>query len=204
MSDDARRQPIVQLFWEQFNSEKDTLRSQIFEGSVRAAYDRIGALLALAHYPHVHEITSDDNSAILIFTPESDPSVAEIVDWFVKAAPTAMLSGWKVFNRRQRKPLKDAFLLLEHVYEVDATDAVFSIEPTLNKFDIVMYTASAVILGEPEKEGFVSFFLEHALGEEIAMGLIGHRSVMPFDPKKECHPADLFVETILNSVDDSL
>ncbi len=201
MSNEALQQPIAIQFWELFHSEKDDLRSQIFAGSIREAYDRIGELLSQAHYPHVHEITCDDESAILIFTPESDPGIAVIVDAFVKAAP--MLSGWKVFNRRQRKPIEDALVMLNDVYEVDATDAAFSIECTLNKFDVVMHTGVAAILGEAEKEGFVSFFLEHALGEEVAMSMIGCRSVMSSDPEKASYSPKMFVETILNAVDNS-
>lgn len=192
---DENNQPLSKLFWESFLREKDKLRKMVFAGEISSAYYRIGELLTLSNYSNVYEITCSDELAILVFTPESDQRLAIVVDAFVNDAPT--IPGWKIVNRRQRKPVEDALSMLEEVYDVELTDLAFSIEKADAGFNVIMYTTAADILGEPEKEGFVSFFLEHALGEEVSMALIFDRSVgLPNGSRKMMEPS-LFVATVI-------
>jgi hypothetical protein len=172
-------EPSPIIFWNLFSEEKDELYTQIISGNVRPAYERIGEFATLANFPYVYEVTSDADNAILIFTPESDRDIAIVIDSFVAAAPA--LPRWKIFNRRQAKPVEDAFAMLENVYEVDVRDATFSMEQGSAGFDVVMYSKAADILGEEEKEGFVSFFLEHAIGEANAMAFVGRRAIHAHD-----------------------
>jgi hypothetical protein len=153
-------------------------------------------LLCQANYSYVYEVTSDESHALLIFTPESDSEVALIVDAFVSAAP--MIPGWTIFNRRQRRAVEDALAMLEQVYDVDASDVVLSIRENSNSFDVAMYTKLAEILGEPEKEGFISFFLEHALGEAFAMKWIKRKEILLPGKAKLFLTPHVFVEQILS------
>ena len=202
MNTDEKKGPSSKMFWDAFLLEKDRLYEMIFSDDFYAAYQRIGKLLAFADYSHVYEVTCDDNAALLIFTPESDSEIATIVDAFVEKAP--VIPGWKVLNRRQRKTVEDAIAMLEEVYEVELQDIGFSIEETRSGLNVIMYTTTADILEEREKEGhtrvkegFLSFFLEHALGEEVSMSLIRERYVQHPDHSIKLMEPHVFVTAIL-------
>lgn len=195
MSNSDLDEPQPEQFWRAFDLESHKLFDLVFSSNVLAAYQRIGELLSGANYPYVYEVTSDENNAILVFTPESDADLARIVDAFVRVAPP--IPKWRVFNRRQRRPVEDAFAMLEKVYEVDASDAVFSICKATNGFDVTMHTDAAELLGDPEKEGFASFFLEHAIGEELAMRMVRKRDVARLDDNASCLSPGSFVEAMV-------
>jgi hypothetical protein len=189
--------PNAKLFWQSLLEESEVLRRQITGGAIRAAYDRVQELLQFSNVDFVHELTyDDDGDAVLVFSPESNPDVAKRIDAFVDAAP--LLPKWKVFTRRQRKPANDAFVMLRHVYSLNASDATFLIQRLPNGFSVTMYSAVASELGAAEATGFVHFFLEHALGEALAMAYVSDASVqVPQAEQKGITPqqlVDFFVQ----------
>jgi hypothetical protein len=166
---------VPAVFWEAFATESAHIREQLFTGELRPAYERVVHLLDQAGYTHAVELTVDDDDGCLIFTPESNAELARVVDDFVGAAPP--VPGWKVFNRRQQKPWEDALTMAEDVWQVNASDARFVVEQADTGFNVTMLSDAAEFLAGAEAEGFVTFFLEHALGEQLCMERVRTRGL---------------------------
>lgn len=179
----------LKTFWESFSTEARFLSEQVLSGNAGMAYHRIAEILDRASCDFVFELTSDDTKAHLIFTPESDPLTARLIDGFLLHAPS--LPNWKLFGRRQRCDIDDAFERLERVYDVNARDAVFSTEINDDDIKVTMHCDAARILRDAEKIGFVTFFLEHALGEELTMKRISACEVNAVKPQNSLCPREL-------------
>lgn len=162
-------------FWMSFANESELLYEQVFHDKLSLAYDRICELLESASCPYVCEVTCNDHEAILIFTPESDPEIAKEIDEFVYSAP--VIPNWVLYTRRQRRPVDDVLEILKEIYRLDASDATFSAVKKGSLIDIVMHTKVASEMTASEAKGFVEMLLEHALGEQTSMSIIGKRSI---------------------------
>jgi hypothetical protein len=182
-------------FWAAFAVEAQSLRELVLTRRIRLAYERIGKLLNKAGYSRVYEVTSTaDEQCVLIFTPESDPVLAAVVDSFVAAAPR--IDGWLVYNRRQRRPVEDAIATVEQVYGVSLRDLRLAVSPDDGGLAVTMHTGLADILGEPEKAGFIAFFLEHSLGEAFVMSKVRRMSIAPLPAPQGGMSPQQFVDAI--------
>lgn len=175
-------------FWNSFANESKLLYEQVFHGKLFLAYDRICKLLESANCPYVCEVTCNDQEAILIFTPESDPEVAKEIDEFVYSAP--VIPNWGLYTRRQRKPVDDVLEILKEIYGLDASDATFSAVKKGSSIDVVMHTKAASEMTTTEASGFVEMFLEHALGEQTSMSIVGNRSIDSLTANGTLSPGD--------------
>jgi hypothetical protein len=182
-------------FWAAFTAEMDEFLDAVKSGEAFPTYERIGELLRAAGYQNVYELTSDDQDrGALIFSPESDPAVAELIDWFVSFAPA--MPKWVVHNRRQRRPWAEAFEMVEQVYRVDVRDAVFSIAEADGRVNVTMYTEAATFKKDL-KRGTLRFFLEHAVGEDLVMRRVGRLAIKrPRHAPEDLSPED-FVQQML-------
>ncbi len=175
-------------FWISFANESEWLYEQVFHDKLLDAYDKICELLESANCPFVCEVTCNDQEAILIFTPESDPEIAKEIDEFVNSAP--VIPNWRLYTRRQRKPVDDVFEILKEIYGLDASDATFSAVKKGSKIDVVMHTEVASEMTTTEANGFVEMFLEHALGEQTSMSIVGNSSVDSLTANGALTPVD--------------
>lgn len=172
MSKNAISEIKKDAFWNAFLQESEELRRQLIRGDSARVFGRIGTLLAEHGYDGVHEVTSDDSHGILVLTPESDPSMAQVVDDFAASAP--QIGGWMIFTRRQRRDPEDALRIAEEVYAVDLDGSVFAMD---DSGALHMYSPVAQELETDVGNGLVAFLMEHALGEEYAMNNIRHVSL---------------------------
>lgn len=167
------------LFWGPFLKEAVQLREYALSGNVALVSSRVDQLLTLARLRFAYEVTiKPPDTAVLMLSPESNPTLAQAIDEFVKAAP--VLSGWIVYPRRQRCDWQVAFQIIQRLYSVDAGDATFDVTPTTDgRYDIVMYSSVSDLFEEEVAEGLVSLFLECALGEDVVMRSVRQKSLAP-------------------------
>ncbi|QOV91880.1 hypothetical protein IPV69_11215 [Humisphaera borealis] len=167
-------------FWNAIQSVQEELRTNIMAGNVVPAYTWVGQALQRSRIDIVHEVTSDDTDAILVFTPESDPKVAREIDMLLAAAPR--MNGWKIFGRRQRQEVEDALRMTEEVYDVDLRDARFIVTSLqTGGLEITMFTAAAREFESAAAAGLATFFLEHAIGEMLLMQTVRSARLEPLD-----------------------
>jgi hypothetical protein len=184
-------------FWATFKVRSKPLAELVHSDDTYSAYCQIGELLDASNVPYLFEVTSDSNDAILIFTPESDRDVAAEIDAFVSEAPS--MNGWKIFARRQQCHVDDALARLEQVYDIDIQDMTLAVHGNRHSLSIVMYTNVADILGEPERNGFVTLFLEHALGEQLVMDHVSETAISSKQVTHALSPQE-FVDTVMRLV----
>src|SRR5262245_60257265 len=96
------------FFWDAFSDKAVQLRELLLNGQISLVCSRVHQLLIREGIQFAYEVTIEPpDTAVLIFSPESNPAIAPAVDEFVKAAPP--LPGWVVYPRRQRCDWKVAF-----------------------------------------------------------------------------------------------
>lgn len=154
-------------FWSAFRVGADELARQIATGDLRGAFQRMESLLDEHGLQFCFELTEEGSDAVLVLTPEGDQEQAQLIDDLVGAMPP--IAGWRVYGRRQRKPLRDAFTFVRHVYGRDVSDATFSLRETPEGVVVTMHSAAMSGLAEEEVEGLIATFLDHALGEDVVM-----------------------------------
>ncbi len=154
-------------FWAAFRAEADELARKIAAGDLRGPFQRVESLLDEHGLQFCFDLTEEGHDAVLVLTPEGDHEQARLVDDLLGAMPP--IAGWRVYGRRQRKPLKDAFTFVRHVYGRDVSDATFSLQEADAGVVVTMHSAAMGGLSDEEVAGLVATFLDHALGEDVVM-----------------------------------
>jgi len=157
-------------FWRAFCVEADTLTAMIVAGHLRGAFQRVESLLQEHGFDYCFELTHEGCETVLVLTPEGDHEQAQCIDHLVEAKPE--LSGWRVYGRRQRKTLEDAFAFVRHIYNLDVSDATFDLRETPEGYKITMYSKAMRGLTAQEAYGLVATFLDHAVGENVVMARV--------------------------------
>jgi hypothetical protein len=162
MKDSAARD-----FWHAFGTEAATLARTIAAGNMREAFQRIESLLREHGFDFCFELTEEGGEAVLVLTPEGDHEQAGRIDRLLEA--TRGVPGWRIYGRRQRKPLKDAFAFVRTIYGLDVSDATFDIRDTPKGYEVTMRSKAVKGLTGSEARGLVATFLDHAVGEDVVM-----------------------------------
>jgi hypothetical protein len=187
--------PQAQLFWSAFAQEAGLLRERILGGRIEDAYHRIGWLLREHGYRHVHELTIFAGDPALVLTPEGDPQIAIIVDALIQAAPC--LHGWRLFARRQPRPLSDALRIVASVYQVDLSDSLGYLLRFADGCGVILFTSAAPHVPEEDHVPLLSLLFQHACGEEMVMRCVRtlEMDALPRDTT-DCEPLPKFVESL--------
>lgn len=189
MSQDNQRK-----FWQLFVENNEMLRRLLLDGRTRGAFDRMESLFKKCGYDFAFDLTTVADKAVLTITPEGNSKVAEEIDSLILQCPE--LLNWIIHNRRQRKPLNDAFEILKSIYGEDARDALFSVTELNGKYEVIMYTHAVDGFTKSQAEGFVATFLEHALGEDIVMSRIAHIRGSSEFPNEGSHSSEEIVRIL--------
>lgn len=153
-------------FWNEFLRHASHWASQIRRGEQGSVFEDIDGLLGRYDLPFCFDITCDDDACQFILSPEGDIAVAAMVDKLVAAAP--IIDGWKIFARRQKKPLADAQSIVRNLYPVDLAAAKFRIARGVEE-TIEMFVPATCDLTQEEGQGLVNTFLWHAIGESVVI-----------------------------------
>lgn len=157
-------------FWEAFSTMSGELGQDVASGKLREAFQRVDALLQGLDLDFCFELTREGDTAVLVLTPEGDPQKGSMIDALVAAKPE--IPGWRVYRRRQRKPLKDALAFVRRIYGLDLSDATFDLRGSPGRYEVVMHSKVAEGLAPDEAYGLVATFLDHAIGEEVVMARV--------------------------------
>ncbi len=179
-------------FWQAFGDEAAALATRIAAGNLREAFQRVESLLHEHGFDFCFELTEEGREAVLVLTPEGDQERARRIDHLVKARPE--IPGWRVYGRRQRKPLEDAFAFVRHVYSLDVSDATFDLRETPKGYEVTMRSKAMEGLTGEEAQGLVSTFLDHAVGEDVVMARVA--GLAAHDGRGHLSPAALVTSLI--------
>lgn len=158
-------------FWQWFadhNHEVLEIMGGRREGRVT---DVIDAALQSHNLSFVYEVTEGPFGGELTFTPEGDPNVAKVLDRFVAQAPS--FDTWVVHSRRHRKSFTAALAFVNALHGVDLTGLHFKVRNLNGQFHLLFIHAALAALPEDRRFAVAATFLDHALGEAVAMSFVG-------------------------------
>lgn len=165
---------VARDFWRVFDAEASDLATKIAAGDLRGAFSRVESLLDAHGLGFCFELTQEGRDAVLVLTPEGDEDQARQIDAFVQLSPG--IAGWRVYSRRQRKPLNDVYAFVRHIYDLDVTDATFDLRESPQGDVVTMHSKAVQGLTEEQAQGLVATFLDHAVGEGVVMASVGGMS----------------------------
>jgi len=154
-------------FWRAFGAEAVALATRVTSGDLRGVFQRVETLLLEHGFDFCFDLTEEGHEAALVLTPEGDPVQARRIDELVHSRPE--IPGWRVYGRRQRKPLADAVAVVRNIYDVDVSDATFDLRETPRGFEVTMRSKAVRNLKTEEAQGLIATFLDHAVGEAVVM-----------------------------------
>lgn len=139
--------------------------------------DLIDEALARHGLSITYEVTEGLYGGEITFTPCGDPVAAAFIDRFVAEAPT--FDTWVIYSRRQRKSLQSALAFVKAVHGIDIQDAHFQVRFREGVYHLRFMHDGLLALGEDVRYAVVATFLDHALGEAVAMNFIGGIDFQP-------------------------
>jgi len=139
-------------FWQAFVAEAGALASRVATGNLRNAFQRVESLLQDHGFDFCFELTKEGGHAVLVLTPECDEERARRIDELIQVSPE--IPGWRVYGRRQRKLLEDAFAFVRHIYGLDVTDSSFDLRETPRGYEVTMRSKAVQGLTAEEAQGF--------------------------------------------------
>lgn len=168
-------------FWAVFDRNSQSWATRFQAGEARAVFDELESALEASEIPFDFDVTADEETCHLIFSPEGDKEVADAIDEFVRSAPNA--PSWKIYSRRQRKDLEDVRAIIRHLFLVDIESARFRIADRDSAPLVEIYLPPDSDLDPEEQDGLANTLLWHLLGEGLVMsrGIHGrvHMSLPP-------------------------
>jgi hypothetical protein len=154
-------------FWRAFRAEAALLAQLTASGQMRRVFDRVETLLQEHGLDFCFDLTQDGEAAMLILTPEGDREQAKRIDDLLEKRPD--IAGWRFFGRRQRKTIDDAFVFVRRIWGCDISDATFDVEPS---GEVTLYSKGLQGFDTDTTDGVIATFLDHALGESVAMSRV--------------------------------
>lgn len=124
-----------------------------------------------------YEITEGMTGGELTFTPQGDPKVAAFIDSFVEQAPK--LDTWVIYGRVQPKSLDGAIAFVEAVHGVDLSGLHFKVKEVEGVYHLLFLSDVLMGLEEDKRYQVAATFLDHALGEDVAMEFVGSVDFKP-------------------------
>jgi len=153
-------------FWAAFVVYSTNIAVQLKAGKNYEAFQAVEELLDKHKLPCCFDLTMEESEACLIFSPEGDEELGELLDRLVSSAPKA--PGWKFFSRRLRKPIEDVGVIIHTLYIISLGTCRFRRYPARGSL-FTMYVPAEADLTEEEAVGLGDTFMWHALGEGFAM-----------------------------------
>ena len=160
--------PNPEAFWTWFASHERELADIVAGATEGRVTEQLDQALTQHGLSFVYDVTETPE---LTFTPEGDPARAVLGDSFVEGAP--MLTRWVVHSRRQRKPLPQALSFVRALHGIDLSNASFDVRLHEGRYHVRFQHNELVQRGEDERFAVAASFLDHALGEAVAMTYIG-------------------------------
>lgn len=167
----TEKAPDFRGFWQWFaDHNADLLQIMAGQRSGRIT-DIVDDALEAHGISFVYEITEGTFGGELTFSPEGDPQIAQVLDRFVAQAPS--FDTWVIHSRRQRKPLEAALAFVRALHGVDLHGLHFKVRKLGGQFHLQFIHPALAGLGEDDRFATAATFLDHALGEAMAMSFIG-------------------------------
>lgn len=154
-------------FWREFADDAPVLAQMVNANNLREAFKRIEAMLHRYGFEFCFELTEEGRDAVLVLTPEGDQKQARAIDKLIEVNPG--IAGWRIYGRRKQKTLEDVYAFVAHIYGLNVSDATFDILETARGREVIMWSDALSGLSDDEARGLVATFLDHAVGEDVAM-----------------------------------
>ena len=122
-----------------------------------------------------------------------DPAAASFVDRFVAEAPT--FDTWVIYSRVQRKSLKAALAFVKAVHDIDLTGTHLQVRSIEGVYHLRFLHSDLAKLDEEQRFAVAATFLDHALGEAVAMNCIG---AIDFKPDGDGIEMGLMINQIIS------
>lgn len=173
----ADSQASIRGFWEWFEQHHTDIMAIMAGQRPGKVTELIDEALANQGLSMTYEITEGRFGGELTFTPCGDPVAAAFVDRFVAEAPP--LDTWVIYSRRQRKSLQSALAFVKAVHGIDIADAHFQVRSVDGRYHLRFLHDGLLALDEDQRFAVAATFLDHALGEAVAMNYIGSIDFRP-------------------------
>lgn len=190
-------QPNITGFWQWFadkNSEILEIMGGRREGKVT---EMIDSALSANGLSITYEVTEGLYGGELTFTPCGDPAAAAFIDRFVAGAPT--FDTWVIYSRVQRKSLKAALAFVKAVHGIDLEGTHLQVRSAGGVYHLRFMHSALAQLDEEQRFAVVATFLDHALGEAVAMNCIGG---IDFKPDGDGIEMGLIINQIITETGD--
>jgi hypothetical protein len=159
---------VVNLnFWKAFANNSDRWFKAFRLGQQRIVFEEIDSLLQSFGMEYCFDVTADGQNCHFVLSPEGFDVAAKEIDALVDSAPS--IQDWKIFPRRQRKPLRHVRAIVKQLYLVDTEQCRFK-QSMNNGFGVVeIFVPAEADMTSEEEVGFANTLLWHALGEDYCM-----------------------------------
>lgn len=182
----------IPRFWSWLSAESERLRAAMLSGGAEVDPTvEIDGALKDCELELAYDLAVIGDQAELTFTPEGDRERAAFVDEVVSAAPA--IAGWEFHSRRQRKPLPVAIGFVQEEHGVDLSDTRVLAVSKDGLYKITFIDPVLASRPEAERYGVAATFLDHALGEAVAMQRI---VAVDFEPG----PGGIEMALVINNI----
>jgi hypothetical protein len=170
----------VDGFWKWFEAHHEEILEIMGGRRDGKVTDMVDKALEQHRLNLTYDITEGVKGAELTFTPMGDANVAAFIDALLAKAPK--LDTWVMHGRTQRKSLTAALAFIQAVYAIDLADLHFKVKQTDEKYHLLFLSDPLAALPEEKRFEVAASFLDHALGEDLAMEIIGSVDFKPARP----------------------
>lgn len=168
---EAQEAPDFRGFWQWFADHNHEILEIMAGRRPGKVTDVIDEALREHDLSFVYEVTEGPFGGELTFTPEGDPTLAKVIDRFVAQAPS--FDTWVVHSRRHRKSFSAALAFVKALHGVDLTGLHFKVRNLGGQFHLLFIHPGLAALEEDRRFAVAATFLDHALGEAVAMSFVG-------------------------------
>ncbi len=168
---DENDAPDYRGFWQWFADHHAEILEIMAGQRQGRVTEVIDAALEQHHLDFVYEVTEGTFGGELTFTPEGDPNLARVLDRFVAQAPS--FDTWVIHSRRQRKPLNAALAFVKAIHDIDLHGMHFNVRKLSGQYHLQFLHSELAAFDDDRRFAVAATFLDHALGEALAMGFVG-------------------------------
>lgn len=192
----TRNEPNIAGFWSWFAARSTEILEIVTGKRAGRVTDLIDRALEENGLDLTYEVTQGSAGGELTFTPEGDPEIGRFLDRFVASAPS--LSDWLIFSRIQRKTLPTALAFVKALYGIDISNVRFKFAYLDDRYHLCFLHDGLCALDEDRRFLVASTLLDHAIGEEMVMEMIGQ---LEFQPSAEGIEMALLINEIIHETE---
>lgn len=156
-------------FWAEFEKVAESVSALLGDEPARAV-ETVDELLKESGFDIAFDLTEEGSSSVLVFSPEDATAEAEIIDELVDVAPE--IPGWKIYGRRQKKPIEDAVAITREIFGIDLAESRLHVIPGATGLKVILFSTSLNGMDPETSNRAVLTLLNHAAGEQTVMDLI--------------------------------